>query len=65
MEENTDYPLTPFLDFAEKLDYEIDPPTNGWGLMKPERREDPVPSHGAYLGVGIDNPYLDGVDGSS
>lgn len=57
---SSDYPLTPFTDFATKLDFELEEPKgmNGWGLMKPERRPEAVPPSGNYEGMGDrDVPY--------
>lgn len=55
---STEYPLDPFTDFATKVDFEVDDiPQLGWGLMKPERRAEPVPPAEPYTGVGEDNPY--------
>lgn len=58
MEENTEYPLTPFLDFATKLDFEVEPGPPGWpgGV---ERRSSPVAPFAEYTGVGEDNPYVE------
>ena len=54
---STEYPLTPFTDFATKVDFE-DYVGEGWGPdLKPERREGRVPSAGNYEGQGEDNPY--------
>lgn len=57
---STEYPLDPFTDFATKVDFELEEPEDGpkgWGLLKPERRDAPVPPSGPYTGVGEDNPY--------
>lgn len=63
----SEYPLDPFTEFATRqndpVEFEIDIPVAGWGLMKPERRAEPVPSHGAYTGVGEDNPYANKTPG--
>lgn len=60
---STEYPLDPFTEFATRqndpAEYEIDIPVVGWGSLRPERRAEPAPLHGAYAGVGEDNPYGD------
>jgi len=54
---STEYPLTPFADFAAKVDFE-DYVGEGWGPgLQPERREGRMPSAGNYEGQGEDNPY--------
>lgn len=66
-----EYPLDPFTEFATRQNdpAEFEPIEtapglpNGWGLMKPERRADPVPMHGQYAGVGEDNPYAGNTTG--
>lgn len=59
MDESTEYPLTPFVDFAAKLDFEpMDGPA-GWAGIGIERRAEPVAMHDPYTGVGEDNPYRD------
>lgn len=54
------YPESPFLDYARKLDFEFETEmVDGWGSMKVERRDAPVRAFDAYTGIGEDNPYAE------
>lgn len=54
---STEYPLTPFTDFATKVDFEPYEDT-GWGPdLQPERRAANVAAAGNYEGMGDDNPF--------